>query len=84
MSNKKSFVNPIKLVFFAILLGAVTGAVIWAFLRAVGIGTNLLWEKLPMVMGKVKKDGHYDYSNMLVRTALRNRDHLCAYGFVFR
>ena len=101
MSNKKSFVNHLKLVFFAILLGAVTGTVIWAFLRSVGIGTNLLWkrlpekfdirgyrivvctvggliigifrkvfgdypEELPVVMGKVKKDGHYDYSNMLV------------------
>lgn len=101
MSKKKSFINHIKLVFFAGLLGAVTGVVIWAFLRSVGIGIDFLWERLPkivgfrgygivvctiggliigifrkafgdypeelpVVMGKVKKDGHYDYSNMLV------------------
>lgn len=101
MDKKVSIINNIKLFFFSVVLGAVTGLIIWAFLRAVGLCTNLLWDTLPefidfrgyaivvcaigglligifrkkfgdypeeltTVMGKVKKDGHYDYSNMLV------------------
>ena len=101
MDKKISILNNIKLFFFSALLGAVTGVIIWAFLRAVGLCTNLLWDTLPgiidfkgyaiivcaigglligifrkffgdypeelsTVMGKVKKEGHYDYSNMLV------------------
>ena len=97
----KRIVNNVKLIAFAVVLGAVTGVVIWGFLKAVSYVTGLLWEKLPeavqfpgyaialcavggliigivrkffgdypeeleTVMTKVKKDGHYDYSKMLV------------------
>ena len=88
-------------ILFAFLLGAFAGTVIWLFLKAVGLISGLLWDKLPeiihfkgyavllcaaggliigifrkffgdypeelpVVMGKIKKDGHYDYSNMFV------------------
>lgn len=94
-------INTIKLIVFAVCLGAVTGVVIWGFLKAVSLVTGLIWDSLPgafdipfyavvvctvgglligifrkifgdypeelmVVMGKVKKEGHYDYSNMLV------------------
>ena len=100
MKNKK-WINDSKVLLLAVALGAFAGVVIWAFLRAVGLVTGLLWEKLPevisfkaypvfictaggliigifrkifgdypeeltVVMGKIKKDGHYDYSNMFV------------------
>ena len=100
MKSRKLF-NDIKVILFAFLLGAFAGTVIWLFLKAVGLISGLLWDKLPeiihfkgyavllcaaggliigifrkffgdypeelpVVMGKIKKDGHYDYSNMLV------------------
>ena len=97
---KKEISNNLKLAFFTIILGAFCGAIIWGFLRLVGICTELLWEDLPSVfgfnwlpiavctvgglvvgiihvkcgdypeelndvLGKIKKDKHYDYKPML-------------------
>lgn len=93
--------NDIRLYVLVILLGAVTGAILWGFLKAVGICTELLWktlpnalgvefmpvifctaggfaaglihrrhgdypEELPVVLGKIKHDRHYDYRPMPV------------------
>lgn len=46
MQKRANFTNSIKLILFAVILGAVTGAVIWLFLRAVGVGTIFIWESL--------------------------------------
>ena len=45
--NKTIIVNKFKLILFCAVLGAVSGAVLWAFLRVVHIGTVLLWDRLP-------------------------------------
>ena len=93
--------NDLKLYLLVMLLGATTGAVLWVFLKAVGICTELLWEllpeatgakwlpvifctaggfvaglvrrrygdypeELPVVLGKIKRDRHYDYKPMPV------------------
>lgn len=98
--QKEEVGNNFKLALFTILLGAFSGAVIWAFLRLMGICTKLLWEDLPDVvgvnwlpvaicaagglitglihvkcgdypeelhdvLGKIKKDKHYNYKPML-------------------
>ena len=46
-----SFSNKIKLIIFCAILGAVSAAVLWLFLRAVYLGTLLIWEKLPEAIG---------------------------------
>ena len=46
-----SFSNKIKLIVFCSILGAVSAAVLWLFLRAVYLGTLLIWEKLPEAIG---------------------------------
>ena len=43
--------NVLKLVLLTVLLGAFAGAVIWCFLKAVGLCTGLIWEKLPGATG---------------------------------
>ena len=43
--------NDIKLYILVIMLGAVTGAVLWLFLKAVGLCTGFLWEYLPEAAG---------------------------------
>lgn len=93
--------NDIRLYILVILLGAGTGAVLWAFLKAVAVCTDLIWtvlpekagfrylplilcaagglaaglirkrygdypEELPVVLGKIKRDKHYDYGPMAV------------------
>ena len=93
--------NHFRLYILVILLGAVTGAVLWGFLKAVGVCTELLWEilprssgikympaifctaggfaaglirrkygdypeELPVVLGKIKRNRHYDYQPMPV------------------
>ncbi len=98
--HKEEVGNNIKLALFTIILGAFAGAVIWAFLRLMGICTQIIWEdlpdmipvnwlpvavcavgglitglihmkfgdypeELPVVLGKIKKDKHYDYKPML-------------------
>ena len=99
---KRNIGNEIKLGLLTILLGAFCGAVIWLFLRLLGICTGLIWdtlipakagfkylpvlicaaggllaglvrkrygdypEELHQVLGKVRKEKHYDYSKMAV------------------
>lgn len=93
--------NDFNLYILVLLLGAVTGAVLWVFLKAVGLCTTLLWDTLPkaagvrwlpivvcalgglaaglirkrygdypeelhVVLGKIKRDKHYDYGPMPV------------------
>ena len=48
--NKTIFTNKSKLLLFCAVLGAVSGAVLWVFLRVVHLGTVLLWEKLPEIV----------------------------------
>lgn len=43
----KSISNEIKLGLLTVLLGAFCGAVIWLFLRLLGICTGLIWDALP-------------------------------------
>lgn len=43
----KSLVNEIKLLVFTILLGAVAGAIVWLFMRGVGLCTEFLWGTIP-------------------------------------
>ena len=96
---KKSTGNEIKLGLLTLMLGAFCGAVIWLFLRLLGICTGLIWETIPakagfkylpvlicaaggllaglvrkrygdypeelhQVLGRVRKEKHYDYSRM--------------------
>lgn len=42
--------NNLKLIFFCAVLGASAGAVLWAFLKIIGLGTEWLWEKLPALI----------------------------------
>ena len=98
---KKRTDNEFKLGLLTILLGAFCGAVIWLFLRLLGICTGLIWDVVPakagfkylpvltcaagglaaglvrkrygdypeelhQVLGKVRKEKHYDYSKMTV------------------
>ena len=98
---KKSTGNEIKLGMLTLMLGAFCGAVIWLFLRLLGICTGLIWDTIPakagfkylpvlicaagglaaglvrkkygdypeelhQVLGKVRKEKHYDYSKMAV------------------
>lgn len=45
--NNTIITNKSKLLLFCAVLGAVSGAVLWAFLRVVHLGTVLLWDRLP-------------------------------------
>ena len=45
--NKTIITNKSKLLLFCAVLGAVSGAVLWIFLRVVHLGTVLLWDRLP-------------------------------------
>lgn len=93
--------NQAYLTLFCVIVGAVAGGVIWAFLKVMSLGISFLWEWLPAkvnipfytiivctvgaafiglfrhkfgdypeeletVMGKVKNEKKYDYSNMLI------------------
>ena len=48
--NKTIITNKSKLLLFCAVLGAVSGAVLWVFLRVVHLGTVLLWDRLPEVV----------------------------------
>ncbi len=48
---KERYANSIRLGAFTVLLGAVSGAVIWTFLRLFGLGSGLLWEVTPELTG---------------------------------
>ena len=39
--------NSLIFLLYTVLLGAVVGAILWAFLRVMNLGTGLLWETLP-------------------------------------
>lgn len=43
--------NDFTLYILVVLLGAATGAVLWAFLKAVGLCTTLFWDTLPEATG---------------------------------
>ena len=45
--KKTSMINKQKLLLFCAILGAVSGAVLWLFLKIVQIGTEFLWDRLP-------------------------------------
>lgn len=47
----KKTANTVRLILFTALLGAVAGLVIWCFLKAVSICSDLIWEKLPLSTG---------------------------------
>ena len=43
----KNFKNNILFLFYTILLGAIVGAIIWAFLRIMNLGIGFLWDWVP-------------------------------------
>ena len=43
----KKFKNNLLFVLYTILLGAIVGAIIWAFLRVMNLGITLFWETIP-------------------------------------
>ena len=45
--NKTAFLNSIKLICFCALLGAFSGAVLWAFLKLIDLATELIWNTIP-------------------------------------
>lgn len=45
--KKTNTSNTLKLILFCTLLGAVSGAVLWIFLKIIHLGTELLWDRLP-------------------------------------
>lgn len=97
--TKTKVINDLKLYILIILLGAATGFVVWGFIKAAGMCSELLWQVLPeaagvkwlpivictlgglvlglirkrhgdypeelnVVLGKIKRDKHYDYKPM--------------------
>ena len=49
--GKTKITNKLKLILFCAILGSVSGAVLWLFLRLVHFGTEFLWSKLPSAVG---------------------------------
>lgn len=47
---KRRFLNQLELMLFCAILGAVSGAVLWCFLKLVQFGTEFLWDRLPKSM----------------------------------
>ena len=43
--------NSVLFLLYTVLLGAVVGAILWAFLRVMNLGIGLLWETLPEKAG---------------------------------
>ena len=43
----KKVKNNILFLFYTILLGAIVGAIIWAFLKVMNLGIEFLWDYLP-------------------------------------
>lgn len=93
--------NQLELWLFCAIIGAFAGGLVWALLKVLAVGTEVIWEWIPgrfsipfytiavctigaaiiglfrkkygdypeemeTVMGKVKKEKHYEYKNMLV------------------
>lgn len=45
--RKLSARNQFELMLFCVIIGAVAGALVWALLKVMAVGTELLWETLP-------------------------------------
>lgn len=45
--------NEISLMAFCAMLGAFAGAILWCFLKLVEVGTDLIWEALPNLIGEI-------------------------------
>ena len=39
--------NKLLAMLYTIILGSITGAIVWAFLKVMNLGTNFLWTYLP-------------------------------------
>lgn len=48
--KKTKQTNKLELILFCAILGAVSGAVLWIFLKIIQVGTELLWDWLPESM----------------------------------
>lgn len=42
--KKTKRTNKLELILFCAILGAVSGAVLWIFLKIIQVGTELLWD----------------------------------------
>lgn len=49
--NSRNCINLTKLTAFCLVVGAVVGAIIWAFLKAMALGIAFIWETLPQQIG---------------------------------
>lgn len=49
--RKTTIVNKLKLILFCGILGAVSGAVLWIFLKLIHLGTEFLWGTMPHIFG---------------------------------
>ena len=49
--NSKKLINLTKLTVFCLIIGAVVGAIIWTFLKAMALGIGFVWETLPQQIG---------------------------------
>ena len=49
--NSKKLINLTKLTVFCLIVGAVVGAIIWTFLKAMALGIGFIWETLPQQIG---------------------------------
>ena len=49
--NSKKLINLTKLTVFCLIIGAVVGAIIWTFLKAMALGIGFIWETLPQQIG---------------------------------
>ena len=43
----KKLKNNLLFLFYTILLGAIVGAIIWAFLKVMNLGIEFLWDYVP-------------------------------------
>ena len=51
MSESMKAGNQVRLFLLTVLIGAFAGAVVWCFLKAVSLGTTLIWEIIPSGTG---------------------------------
>ena len=52
--NTKKYRNLLQLAVFCLVIGAVVGGIIWAFLKAMSVGMSYLWEILPQTIAMSK------------------------------
>ncbi len=53
MNKKIKLLNEIKLIAFAAIIGSVAGLVFWGFLWLINFFTELIWQRIPIVMGDI-------------------------------